>query len=364
MNLLELGIAAVERGIVPDWVTRLAIRRLCRQRLRECEATSIEAGVEHASFLKSLHDGPIAPIPAKANEQHYELPAEFFAAFLGPHRKYSCCFWPTPDCSLAEAEEHSLRLTCEGAEIRDGQDILELGCGWGSLTLWIAERYPHSRITAISNSRSQRRFIEAAAQERGLANVRVITADMNDFAPQFQNSDGGFDRIVSVEMFEHMRNYELLLSRIAGWLRPAGQLFVHYFCHRDWAYPFSTDKTADWMGRYFFAGGMMPCADMLRRFDCHLRVSQQRIWNGLHYQRTADAWLRNLDAQRGEVLAILGKVYGRDAAPVWLQRWRVFLLAVSELFGYGGGQEWFVSHCLLQHAHIAALTEAPCIRSR
>jgi cyclopropane-fatty-acyl-phospholipid synthase len=345
MNLVGVGIAAVEHGLLPDPLTRLGIRRLCRQRLSKCRNAAGRDSIAYAEFMSSLRYGPIAPVSEKANEQHYELPVEFFLAMLGPRLKYSCCFWPGVDRSLAEAEDMSLNLTCQGAELQDGQDILELGCGWGSLSLWMAERYPASRITAVSNSVSQRRFIESAAARRELTNLRVITADMNHFAPA---AAGSFDRVVSVEMFEHMRNFDLLLARIATWLRPGGKLFVHHFCHREWTYAFETDGDSNWMGRYFFTGGIMPSAAMLAQFDRHMTVAQQWNWNGVHYQRTAQAWLRNLDARRGDVLDILKTTFGGKEAPRWLQRWRVFLLAVAELFGYGNGEEWFVSQCLMR----------------
>jgi cyclopropane-fatty-acyl-phospholipid synthase len=362
MNLLSIGIAAVERGLVPDGLTRLAIRRLCRQRLRAIDVASPQHSADRAAFLASLQEGPIAPVPEKANEQHYELPADFFALMLGPRLKYSCCYWPDLDSSLAEAEEAALDLTCRRAGLQDGQDILELGCGWGSLSLWMAERYPASRITAVSNSAPQRRFIESAAARRGLTNLHVITSDMNHFAPPLAIGDGRFDRIVSVEMFEHMRNLDLLLSRVASWLRPEGQLFVHHFCHQQESYPFETDGPSNWMGRYFFTGGIMPSAEVLRGLNRHLRVTDAWSWNGFHYQRTAQAWLKNLDARRGGAIEILRTAYGSKDANLWFGRWRIFLLAVAELFGYGGGKEWFVAHRVMQPSPISSHEVRPCLR--
>lgn len=344
MSLLSFSLDAVERGLVPDAITRAAIRRLCEQRLRDCDrGNEVANSRAFQIFVESMRAGSIAPVPEKANEQHYELPPEFFAAVLGPHRKYSSCFWPTADTSLAEAEAASLGMTCERADLIDGQDVLELGCGWGSLSLWMAERFPKSRITAVSNSAPQRRFIESQAISRGLTNLSVITADMNQFAAE----PSQFDRVVSVEMFEHMRNYERLLERIASWLRSDGKLFVHHFCHRRFAYPFETDGDANWMGRYFFTGGLMPSEEMLQQFRRHMTVVRQWRWDGTHYQRTSEAWLANLDAHRRDVLPILESTYGPDAARRWFHRWRLFFLAVAELFGYARGTEWFVSHSLL-----------------
>ena len=351
MNAIGLGIEAVERGLVPDLVTRRAIRRLCKGRLRDISSAGSEASDASTSrFIDSMRTGPIAPVPQKANEQHYELPPEFFELTLGLRRKYSCCFWSEKRMTLDEAEVAALRITCERAQIGQGQNILELGCGWGSLSLWMAEHYRQSQITAVSNSAPQRKHIETVAAEKGITNLQVITADMNDFDPAESIYElGQFDRVVSVEMFEHMRNYELLLKRISSWLKPDGKLFVHIFCHRKLAYPFETEGSANWMGRYFFTGGIMPSADMFDRFSQHLQVARHWKWNGLHYQLTAQAWLDNLDANRSEVLPILRKAYGDRQATRWLNRWRMFFLACSELFGYDQGEQWFVSHYLLEH---------------
>lgn len=357
-SLLNLGIELVERGLVPDAVTRHFIRGLCLDRLRDPTQTiDPDRNLARQSFLQSLRSGPIAPVPEKANEQHYELPAEFFAAMLGPHRKYSCCYFEDNDSGLEQAEAAALQLTCERAELEDGQETLELGCGWGSLSLWMAERYPASRITAVSNSASQRAFIEAEARTRSITNLHVITADMNEFAPPHNR----YDRVVSVEMFEHMRNYRELLSRISGWLHTRGKLFVHLFCHREFNYPFETGGSENWMGRYFFTGGMMPSANLLTWFDQSLTVTRQWMWNGRHYQRTADAWLANLDERRHEARQLLSAAYGfRDAAH-WFNRWRMFLLAVSELFGYADGEEWFVAHYLLEQTAVTQhLQDQPC----
>jgi len=352
MSFLQIGIEAVERGLVPDVVTRRAIRRLCRARLRESRNGCTEVfRTAKAEFIETMRSGPVAPVPHLANQQHYEVPSQFFSAVLGSRRKYSCCYWPDKSTTLDAAEDAALAVTCERAEIADGQNILELGCGWGSLALWMAERYPRSHVTAVSNSTSQRRFIEAAATARRLRNVRVITADMNQFAPSLAGlSQCKFDRVVSVEMFEHIRNYEQLLDRVASWLQPGGKLFVHIFCHREFVYPFETSGPANWMGRYFFSGGIMPSADLLRRFDRALKVTRHWAWNGRHYRRTAEAWLANLNAHEREVLPILKSAYGAGNAHRWFHRWRMFFLAVSELFGFANGEEWFVSHYLLEHA--------------
>lgn len=348
MSWTDLGIAAAERGLVPDPVLRSVIRRLCRRRLRDCERDYPRRdGVP--SFLPALRTGPIALVPERANEQHYEIPPAYFEAVLGPRRKYSCCLFPTPSATLAEAEDAALEETARNADLSDGQQVLELGCGWGSLSLWMAERYPQSLITAVSNSAPQRQFIEAQARQRGFTNLTVVTADMNTFDPANASTvPTEFDRVVSVEMFEHMRNYDRLLERIARWLAPDGRLFVHVFCHRDHLYPFEEADPSDWMARHFFSGGLMPSRDLFRWFDNRFTVEAQADWNGTHYERTSNAWLANLDARRQEVEQILTKTYGPADAARWLHRWRMFFLAVAELFGLAGGNEWCVTQCRLR----------------
>jgi len=343
MSVATLAINWTEQGLVPDSVIRAGIRRLLKQRLAQIRADDTDqAAALTEAFVTSMAQAPIAPVPDKANEQHYEVPAAFFRHTLGPYRKYSACYWPEGVTTLAYAEAVALRTTCERAGLRDGMDILELGCGWGSLTLWMAERYPASRITAVSNSRSQREYILAQATARGLRNLNVLTADMNDF-----HSDARFDRIVSVEMFEHMRNWPALFARVGSWLRPGGQFFMHVFAHRTVPYAFEVKDSGDWMSQYFFSGGMMPSDDLALRFQDELRLVRRWRWDGTHYEKTANAWLANADRQREELLPVLAAVYGDDAA-AWLQRWRIFFMACAELFGYNGGQEWWVSHYLFE----------------
>ncbi len=332
------GIGLAERGLLPDPLLRLGIRRLCAERLRQEYAGDWFERLR--ARIHELRQSPIAIETEAANTQHYEVPPAFFVASLGRRLKYSSCYYPTGRETLDEAELAMLDLYLERGEFRDGQDVLELGCGWGSLTLTLAERFPNSRITGVSNSAFQREFIEARARERGLGNVRILTRDVN----RLELDAATFDRCISIEMFEHMRNYETLLGRISSWLRPGGKLFVHIFCHREVCYPFERDGDHDWMARHFFTGGLMPSADTLLWFQRDLRIEEQWRVPGTHYEKTANHWLQNQDARRDAVLKILAEAYGDDRALLWHQRWRMFWMACAELFGYRDGSEWLVGH--------------------
>ncbi|QPF74514.1 class I SAM-dependent methyltransferase [Roseateles sp. DAIF2] len=334
----------IEQGLVPDGAVRLGIRRLLRQRLAELRSGDAEAGARIAEeFIEAMQQAPLAPLPEKANEQHYELPAEFFAAVLGPQRKYSCCWWPEGVQTLGEAEAAALAETCVRAGLADGQRILELGCGWGSLSLWMAERLPHARITALSNSHSQRRFIESQAALRGLINLEVMTCDFNDF-----DTGERFDRVVSVEMFEHLRNWPRAFANIAGWLNTDGRFFLHVFAHREAPYAFEPRDASDWMSRHFFSGGMMPSDELALRCQDALRLRQRWRWDGRHYARTAAAWLARMDARREALMPLFAAVYGEADAALWWTRWRLFFLSVEELFAHASGQQWWVSHYLFE----------------
>jgi cyclopropane-fatty-acyl-phospholipid synthase len=337
--MTTLAIDLCERGLMPDALTRLGMRRLMAARLRDESLDRGEGEFErYRRCLADLRGSAVALETARANEQHYEVPAGFFTQVLGPRLKYSCCLFEPGVTDLGTAEERMLAVTAERAALADGQDVLELGCGWGSLTLWMAEHYPASRITAVSNSRTQREFILARAAERGLRNVEVITADANVFATERR-----FDRVVSVEMFEHMRNYAVLMERISTWLRPGGKLFVHIFCHRSLMYPFTTDREDDWMGRYFFTGGLMPAENTLLYFQDHLRLEDQWRVSGVHYELTSNAWLARMDERRDAVMEVLRGTYGAEAER-WFHRWRMFFMACAELFGFDGGTQWWVAH--------------------
>jgi len=338
----SLAIEWTEKGMLPDAVVRAGIRRLLRQRLDEIGADDVtRAAALSEAFVASLRDAPLALLTETANEQHYELPPAFFVAVLGAQRKYSSGWWPEGVNDLDAAEAAALRVTCERAELVDGQQVLELGCGWGSLSLWMAERFPASRIVSVSNSHAQRAFIQAEAMRRGLSNLRVLTCDINHFA-----TDARFDRVVSVEMFEHLRNWPEAFRRVRDWLTPEGRFFMHVFVHRSTPYAFEPRDASDWMSRHFFTGGMMPSDDLALRCQDDLRVLRRWRWDGTHYARTAEAWLANMERRRPAVWRALQQAYGVGQAGLWWVRWRLFFLSCAELFSYEDGQQWWVAHYL------------------
>jgi cyclopropane-fatty-acyl-phospholipid synthase len=339
MSLVSSIIGAAERVPLPDPVIRAAINRLCAR-----TAARLDQGneVADAAFAREMAARDVAEHTDAANAQHYEVPAAFFGKVLGPNRKYSSCFYREPNTTLQQAEDEALRLTMEHADLRDGQSILELGCGWGSLSLAMAKQFPYSRIVAVSNSASQRKYIENQAVARDLLNLHVVTSDMNVFEPHEQ-----FDRIVSVEMFEHMMNWRKLLGWIHGWLKPGGLFFMHIFTHRAGCYLFDRADREDWIAQHFFTGGVMPSHKLIRQYADLFTIDEQWRWSGRHYQRTAEDWLTNFDKHRDEIETILRPVYGDDTA-LWRRRWRWFFLATSGLFGYADGDEWGISHYRLK----------------
>lgn len=333
-------------GICPDFLLRIGIRFLLARKLwLESRGGLLAREERYGRLLEAMENSPLALETDAANVQHYEIPAKFFLRVLGRHLKYSSGYWPEGVHYLDASEEAMLDLTAERAGVRDGQSVLELGCGWGSLTLYLAARFPGARITAVSNSVSQKAFIDEKASEQGLGNIRVITSDINHL--ELRET---FDRVVSVEMFEHVRNYRRLFEKIAGWLCPGGLLFFHIFCHRQFAYFFEKAGKTDWLSRHFFSGGMMPSFDLPLSFLSDFELLGRWEVNGLHYHRTCEAWLRRMDAQRPRIMEIFREVYGPKEARKFTAYWRIFFLACSELFRYRGGSEWFVAHYLFQKA--------------
>ena len=342
--MIALLIKLAEKGLLPDSFIRFGIKRLCSERLAKASSFSDEdMEKEHAAWIEVLKKSPIALVPEKANEQHYEVPPRLFELVLGNKLKYSSGFWPEGVSSLDQSESAMLELTAERAGLFDGQDILELGCGWGSLTLYMAAHFPKSKITAVSNSNDQRQFIEERCRQLKLENISVITADMNDF-----NAEGLFDRVVSIEMFEHMRNYEKLLGRVNTWLKKEGKLFVHIFSHQKVAYPFEDKDDADWMAREFFSGGQMPSHRLLMSFPEQMKIEKDWRVSGTHYEKTSLAWLQKMDKNKAEVIELFKKTYGEEDASSWFQRWRIFFMSCEVLFGYNHGSEWGVSHYLFE----------------
>ena len=332
----------LEQDKLPDSLIRIGIRKLLRRRLKDEKLPNTELQQEHLmNLIAELKDSPIAVNTPDANAQHYEVPTEFYQYCLGKHLKYSCGYWKEGVTELDTSEADMLELTCNRAELKNGQDVLELGCGWGSLSLYMSAKYPESNFTVVSNSRTQKIYIDEQAKQRNIPNLAVITADMNNFS-----IDKTFDRVVSVEMFEHMRNYELLMKKVASLLKPAGKLFVHIFTHKDLAYKFEVKDESDWMSKYFFTGGIMPSDDLLLYFNKDMSIENHRHVSGLHYAKTSEAWLVNMDKHKKEIMPIFENTYGKANAVKWWVYWRLFYMACAELWKYKNGEEWIVSHYL------------------
>ena len=344
MSITNFLIDLAERGLVPDFMIRAGIRNLCKKRLQQCRSDNCEANSELAEkYIADSDASPMAVLTEKANEQHYEVPAEFYRHALGKNLKYSSCYYEEKNKSLHEAEDRALQLTCEHAQLEEGQDILELGCGWGSLSLWMAKEFPRSSITSISNSNSQREYILGQARSRGIENLRVLTADINAF-----ETDSTYDRIVSVEMFEHVRNHRELFRRVNSWLKNGGKLFTHVFCHRSTSYPFDVEGEDDWMSQHFFSGGTMPADELFLRISGTLELEHRWRWSGTHYAKTSEDWLLNIDQSRDDILSHFQQDLSIAEAHRTFNRWRIFFLACAETFGFRNGQEWWVSHYLFK----------------
>jgi len=332
----------LEKDQLPDFLIRIGIRKLLKQRLQDERKENAELQQAHLmKLIEELKSSPIAINTAEANEQHYEVPTQFYQYCLGKNLKYSSGYWKKGVTDIDTSEDDMLELTCSRAELQNGQDVLELGCGWGSLSLYMAKKYPQSRFTVVSNSRTQKLHIDGQAKQRGITNLEVITVNINDFSTAKQ-----FDRVVSVEMFEHMRNYQKLMKKVADSLKPGGKLFVHIFTHKEFAYKFEVQDETDWMSKYFFTGGIMPSDDLLLYFNEELSIEQHWHVSGMHYSKTSEAWLQNMDEHKAEIMPLFEQTYGKDKAVKWWVYWRIFYMACAELWGYNNGEEWIVSHYL------------------
>lgn len=339
-SVVKFFVRGMEKGYVPDPVIRFGIRNLLKQRLKEMKSQDI---ISHAKLLK---ESPLAIMTRQANEQHYEVPTEFYELCLGQHKKYSSCYWDENTSALEEAEQKALDISIERAEIKDGMRILELGCGWGSLSLELARRFPNSPVTVVSNSATQKQFIDSQAHKRGFKNLTVLTRDLGK-EENYHFGDEKFDRVMSIEMMEHLRNYEKFFSLVSKFMKPDAKFFIHIFTHKTTPYFFETEGEDNWMGKYFFSGGQMPARDLFDQFNKHLTVARKWDWNGTHYQKTLEAWLLKMDQNEEQVRTLFKQAYGAENVELWVNRWRVFYMACSELFGFNKGEEWAVTHYLL-----------------
>ena len=342
--MISTLIKLSEKKLIPDFAIRYGIRALLKKRIGSLVSINPETNIRNKiDFIHKMNSSKIALMPELANKQHYEIPANFYKYCLGRHRKYSSCYWEGNTKNLDEAELLSLKLTTQHAKLTNGQNILELGCGWGSLTLWMAKEFPKSKITAVSNSSSQKNYILNQAKKRNLNNISIITEDMNNFNPKTR-----YDRIVSVEMIEHMRNHGQLFKKINTWLKSGGLFFMHIFVHKAQPYLFEVQDEDDWMSQYFFSGGMMPSEDLPLFFQEDLKIIDQWSWSGKQYEKTANAWLTNIDSNKEKVMKTLEEIYGKDNSKKWFQRWRIFFMSCAELWGYRDGNEWKVVHYLFK----------------
>lgn len=333
----------VGQGMLPDPVLRFGINRLIKQRLKDISKRTVDEEESYReALIKELKSSPIAIEVDLANDQHYQVPTDFFHYVLGKNKKYSCCLWDKAK-NLDESEDEMLELTTERADIKDGMKILELGCGWGAITLFMAKKYPHSEITAISNSSTQRKYIESLAEKRGLKNIKIITANIAEY-----EMNETFDRVVSIEMFEHMRNYKLLLGKISRWLNPGGKLFVHVFTHKEKTYKYEVQDDSDWMSKYFFSGGIMPGQHLFYYFQDDLKVIKHWNLSGRHYEKTARAWLEKMDSNKKPIMKIFEDHYGKEEAKKWWNYWRVFFMSCEQLWAFKNGNEWNVTHYLFE----------------
>lgn len=347
-QVVRLFVKGMEAGYVPDSVIRFGIRELLKQRLNELEKLENQHDGRYVqAYADSLRHSPLAILTDKANQQHYEVPTEFYDLCLGQHKKYSSCFWERGMTTLEQAEQKALDISIERAQITDGMSILEIGCGWGSLSLELARRFPNSQITSISNSTTQKKYIDATAERRGFKNLEILTRDLGK-EENYNLGDKKFDRIMSIEMMEHLRNYEKFFSLVSNLMKPESLFFVHIFTHKKSPYVFETEGDSNWMGKYFFSGGQMPSRDLFDQFNKDIIVDQKWDWNGVHYQKTLEAWLVKMDENKQRVYELFKKAYGPDQVEVWINRWRVFYMASAELFGYNKGTEWGVTHYLLK----------------